>query len=80
MFQLSFIDLPAFTSCNFQREAVSSIKIDVVIEDAAKVHEVMHVNRLYCVAYLFLEFRDFAFVDCSVDSSITFLLLLFLGH
>ena len=59
---------------------MSSIEIDIVIENATKVDEIVRVDRFYCIAYLLLEFRDFAFIGCSVNGRIALLFLLFVLH
>ena len=48
-------NLPSFRRRDFQREALPSHKIDIVVEDAAQVHEIVRIDRLNCVAYLFLK-------------------------
>ena len=57
-----------------------SVEIDIVIENATKVDEIVCVNRFHCVAYLLLEFRDFAFIGCTVHGRIALLFLLFVLH
>ena len=47
-------DLPSFGGCDFEREALSSHEIDIVVEDSAQVHEVVRIDRFHRVADLFL--------------------------
>ena len=50
--------LPAFGGCNFEWKALAANKVDIIVEDAAQIHEVVRVDRLDCVAYFFLEWWE----------------------
>ena len=52
------MDLPSFGGSNLEWEALPAHKIDVVVEDAAQVDEVVLVDRFDGVAYLLLEWLE----------------------
>ena len=51
---MNVTDLPSFRRSNFQRKAVSTDEINIVVEYAAKVHKIVQINSLNCIADLFL--------------------------
>ena len=47
-------NLPSFRRGNFQRKAISTDEIYIVVENAAKVHKIVHIDSLTSIADLFL--------------------------
>ena len=48
-------DLPSFGGSYFQRKALAANKVDVIVEDAAQIDEVVRVDGFDCVGDFFLE-------------------------
>ena len=48
-------NLPSFSGSYFQWESWTANEIYIIVKDTAKVDKVMRVDRLHCVAYLFLK-------------------------
>ena len=55
---MNVTDLPSFRRSNFQRKAVSTDEINIVVEYAAKVNKIVQINSLNCIADLFLLKKD----------------------
>ena len=51
---MNVTDLPSFRRSDFQRKAVSTDEINIVVEYAAKVHKIVQIYSLNCIADLFL--------------------------